>query len=71
MNRKYTVHYFMSVVPEGQGYGYEARLVVSDTVNGDDARIEVRSLMLDDRVSSLERRASIGASRTVNVKPIT
>jgi len=36
--------------------------------NGDDAGIEARSLMLDTRVSSFEKRASIRASTTINFK---
>jgi hypothetical protein len=40
----------------------------SQMVSGDDARIESRGLMLDARVSSFKRRASIRASTTINVK---
>jgi hypothetical protein len=40
----------------------------SQTVKGDDARIEARSLMPDARVSRIDRRASIPASTTVNDK---
>jgi hypothetical protein len=44
----------------------KARLVDIQTVKGDDAGIEARSLMLDARVSSFERRASIRASTTID-----
>jgi predicted thioesterase len=46
--------------------GYEARFADSQTVKGDDARIEARIMMLDARVSSFERRASIRASTTID-----
>ncbi len=44
--------------------------VDSQTFKGGDARIEARSLMLDVRVSSFKRRASIRASTTINVNLI-
>jgi hypothetical protein len=39
----------------------------SQTVTGDDARIEARGSKLEVRASSIIRRASIRASTTINV----
>jgi hypothetical protein len=48
--------------------GRQAFRLENQAVKGDGARIESRSPMLDARVSSFERRTSIQASTTINVK---